>query len=135
MCPFDTTDAKAPLHKIESALLIDDNQETLRALGALLHAMGVKHVRQTSSAENALEILKGERFSIILSDYMMEGMDGVAFCSELRSRGDQTPLVLLSGAPDKVAVLKAIHFPKVDFFGKPFTIAELTGAMERLMAA
>jgi len=135
MGPYDTAVTDNVLSGITSVLLVDDNQDALRVMGTLLHAMGIKHVRQTNSAEKALDILKEERFSMIVSDYMMEGMDGVAFCEKLRSRGDQTPLVLLSGAPDKAGVLKAIQFPKVDFFGKPFTISELTCAMERLMAA
>ena len=123
------------MRDIASILLIDDNRDALAALEALLRALGVGHVRQTTAAEEALDILKQERFTIILSDYRMEGMDGVTFCEQLRARGDDTPLVLLSGAPDKAGVLKAIHHSKVDFFGKPFKIADLTDAMERLLAA
>jgi CheY-like chemotaxis protein len=123
------------MNAVKSALLVDDNPESLEALQVLLENLGVERIETTTSAERALEILARRSFSLILSDYRMEGMDGVAFCEALRDRGDQTPLVLLSGAPDKAGVIKAINRPKVDFFGKPFKIAELTVAVERLMAA
>ena len=96
------------IKSIASVLLIDDNLEALQALTALINAMGVTRVESAQSAEEALEILQNHSFSLIVSDYHMEGMDGVAFLEKIRSQGDQTPIVLLSGAPDKLGVL-AIH--------------------------
>ena len=124
-----------PMMSLDSILIIDDNQETLECLGNLFSALGVPRVRATHGAEQALQILEKERFSIILSDYWMEGMDGVAMLDELRARGDQTPFLLLSGVPDTPAVIKALHHPKVAFFGKPFQLDDLTSAMEKLRVA
>jgi DNA-binding NtrC family response regulator len=120
---------------IPSVLVIDDNAESLSMLGELLQMMGTGKVRQVPSAEKALEVLATESFSIILSDYRLEGMNGVQFIERLRQMGDRTPVVMLSGAPDKQAVLRASRQERVDFFPKPFRIVELTGAMHRLLAA
>lgn len=120
---------------IPSVLVIDDNADTLSALGDFLMAMGAKKVRQVPSAEEALAILEQESFSIIVSDYRLDGMDGVQFVEQLRKGGNRTPVVMLSGAPDKQGVIRATQHERVDFFPKPFRIVELTDAMERLMAA
>jgi DNA-binding NtrC family response regulator len=120
---------------IPSILIIDDNADSLSVLAELLLATGAGSVRQVSSAEAALDILKTESFSIILSDYCLEGMNGVEFLERLRQMGNRTPVVMLSGAPDKQGVIRATKLERVDFFPKPFRMAELTGAMERLLAA
>ena len=123
------------MRAIPSILVIDDNPEALELLTTLLSALGVTTVRRAGSAEEALEILKAESFNLILSDYRLEGMDGVEFLERLRAEGNKTPVLILSGAPDKAGVIRATHHQKVDFFGKPFQVTELVGAMERLAEA
>jgi DNA-binding NtrC family response regulator len=115
--------------------VIDDETSVLELLGELFKAIGVARVRRASSAEEALRILKTERFAIIVSDYRLDGMDGVAFIEQLRSGGNRTPVLMLSGAPDKLGVIRAAHHDAVDFFPKPFEIQHLVGAMERLAQA
>jgi DNA-binding NtrC family response regulator len=123
------------MRAIDSVLVIDDSPAALELLGQLLSALGVNHVRQTGSAEEALEILKSRAFSLILSDYRLEGMDGVEFLERLRAQGNETPVLIMSGAPDKSGVIRATHQPKVDFFPKPFQMSDLMRAMEHLAEA
>ena len=123
------------MRAIDSVLVIDDNPAALELLGQLLSALGVTHVRQTGSAEAALEILKSRSFSLILSDYRLEGMDGVEFLERLRAQGNETPVLIMSGAPDKSGVIRATRQPKVDFFPKPFQMSDLIRAMEHLAEA
>jgi len=119
----------------ESVLIVDDNRDSLALLGQLLQALGAKRVYPVASAEEALDVLEEESFSIILTDYRLGGMDGVQFLERLRQAGNVTPVLLLSGCPDQEQVIKASGHARVDFFPKPFRVAELTGAMERLLAA
>ena len=120
---------------IPSVLVIDDEASVLEILGELFTALGVSRVRRATSAEEALGILKTERFAIIVSDYRLAGMDGVAFIEQLRATGNRTPVLMLSGAPDKMGVIRAARHDAVDFFPKPFEIHTLMGAMERLARA
>jgi CheY-like chemotaxis protein len=117
-----------------TALVIDDNDDALHAIGQVLEVVGVRSVRRAHSAEEALEILKTQRFNLVVADYRLEGMDGVEFLETLRASGDQTPLLLLSGAPDKAGIIRAVSQPRVDVFGKPFRVAEFVDAINKLMA-
>lgn len=123
------------MQTVSSVLIIDDSPENLSVMAELLLATGVERVRQVPSAEEALEVLSNEAFSIIISDYRLEGMDGVQFLEKLRQGGNRTPVVMLSGAPDKQGIIRATRLERVDFFPKPFRIVDLTCAMERLLAA
>lgn len=118
---------------IPSALVIDDDSEALNAIGQVLTAAGVRNVCPARSAEDALELMKTRRFDLVIADYRLEGMDGVQFLETLRASGDLTPLLLLSGAPDKSGVIRAVSQPRVDVFGKPFRVSEFVGAINKLM--
>ena len=122
------------MRTIRSVLVIDDNPDTLETLATLLQSLGVDHVTQARSAEDALDALKHQRFSLIVADYRLEGMDGVEFLEQLRAGGDLTPVIMLSGAPDKAGVIRATRQPRVDFFSKPFRVADFMGAMDRMAA-
>jgi|SRR6185436_16174449 len=118
-----------------SVLVIDDNFESLKALTSLMSALGAEKVCEAESAEDALELVKDQSFDLIVADYRLEGMNGVEFLEKVRGQGNQTPILLLSGAPDKAGVIRATQQSKADFFTKPFRIVEITDAMERLLAA
>ena len=104
---------------VSSILVVEDNPIALKTLATLLSALGVETVREAGSAEKALKIVKKEKFSIILTDYRLIGMSGVQFIERLRSSGNQTPVIVLSGAPDRTGVMRAATYNRVDFFGKP----------------
>lgn len=120
---------------IPSILVVEDNPVALKTLSSLLSALGAQSVTETSSAEDALELVKQQKFTFILTDYRLEGMNGVQFLERLRGSGDQTPVIVLSGSPDKTGVMRAATYNRVDFFGKPFRMEELSGAIDRLVAA
>ena len=120
------------MQPIPSALVIDDNLDVLKTLRKLLSSLGVAQIMEATSAEDALEVLRDQKFAVIVADYQLGGMNGVEFLEKLRDKGDATPVLLLSGAPDKAGVIRAVNLPSVDFLGKPFRMADLFASLERL---
>ena len=57
-------------------LLVDDRAVNLRILSLLLGALGFKNVVTAQSGERALELMREDRFGVVLTDLMMPGMDG-----------------------------------------------------------
>jgi DNA-binding NtrC family response regulator len=123
------------MRPIPSVLIIDDDFAALKALASLVTALGAQKVFEAENAEDALHLVENQRFDLIISDYRLEGMNGVEFLEKVRARGNKTPVLLLSGAPDKAGVIRTTQLTKADFFTKPFRIVELTDAMDRLLAA
>ena len=79
------------MHPIPSVLVIDDNFETLKALTSLMSALGAEKVSEAESAEAALKLMTDHQFDLIVSDYRLEGMNGVEFLERVRAQGNQTP--------------------------------------------
>ncbi|HEY2952382.1 MAG TPA: response regulator [Verrucomicrobiae bacterium] len=123
------------MQSIPSALVIDDNLDVLKTLRKLLNSLGVAQITEATSAEDALEVLRLQQFAVIVADYQLGGMNGVDFLEKLRDSGDTTPVLLLSGAPDKAGVIRAVNLPSVDFLGKPFRMSDLVASLERLFPA
>ena len=120
------------MRPIPSVLVIDDNADVLKTLTKLLSSLGVGTICNAQSAEDALVIIEKQSFSVIVADYRLGGMTGVDFLEKLRAQGNETPVLLLSGAPDKAGVIRAVNLPAVDFLGKPFRLSDLFSSLERL---
>src|SRR5579875_719794 len=86
------------LHATKPAtiLLVDDNAHGLLARGSILQELGY-HVVSASGAREALHLVEQQQFDLIVTDYRMPGMDGVAFINILRERNFKNPVILLSG--------------------------------------
>lgn len=123
------------MSKIPSVLVVEDDEQALHVLVSILNrGLEIGKVCPVLSAEQALGVLRQERFGVILSDYQLGGMDGVRFLEELRACGDLTPFLLISGVPDTQGVLRALGQQRVGVLGKPFRVSDLAETMERVWA-
>ena len=85
-------------------LLVDDDPDDLSLLQDLIanRLPGVP-VQVATSPEQALDVLRDEKPSVIVSDYWMPGMDGVEFLRRARALAPQARFIMLTGAPDRFA--------------------------------
>jgi len=77
-------------------LLVDDNSHGIVARRNVLEELGY-HVISAASGADALKLMEEHNFELVITDYRMPAMDGVALIAELRHRGFKSPVILLSG--------------------------------------
>jgi CheY-like chemotaxis protein len=108
------------------ALIVDDDIISRRTMRAALHKAGVRAVC-IPDAESALQLLEDNDFDLILSDVMMPGMDGFAFCEKLRKlpRGKAVPVVFITSLSGFEARMRLALAGGTDLVGKPFSMPEL----------
>jgi len=102
-------------------LLVDDREENLTALAALLQDEGVRTLTARSGDE-ALEALLAHDVALALIDVQMPDMDGLELAEIMRSneRTRQVPIILLTaGSPDQRHLFKGYENGAADFIYKP----------------
>jgi len=107
-------------------IIADDDPVMQRILSGLLHDNGYE-VFSANTAETALEELKKNHYDLLVSDIVMEGMDGIELVKALKAiDGCQNlPVILLSGKNDTDTKVKAFKALADDYVTKPFDIDEL----------
>ena len=114
----------------ERILVVDDNNVLLIVVSKMLSRLGYK-VSSADSGENGLRIILKNRFDIVLSDYEMPGMDGVAFACSIKKSSPRTRVVIMTGA-GKETVFSRKSTAVDEVISKPFTLAEIDETFQNL---
>lgn len=104
-------------------LLVDDREENLVALEALLGGERLDIHRARSGAEG-LELLLEHEFALALIDVQMPGMNGLELAELMRgtARTSAIPIIFVTaGGPDQTPVFKGYEAGAVDFLFKPLS--------------
>jgi len=95
---------------------------------------GMGHAVTTcDGAEQALERAEEGSFDVILCDIFMPDSDGVTLLRSLRRRGDDTPVILMSGVADPLKPIEGIESGACCFITKPVTADLLESTLERVL--
>jgi putative two-component system response regulator len=121
------------LEEVAVRLLLVDDDANLRALlRATLEAVDVD-LDEAADAASAAEAIRRRKPDAIVLDVQMPGLDGLAFCAQLKSERatHDIPVVLLSGS--ETGTDAAARAAGADaFLRKPFSPLELLAVVERL---
>jgi len=113
-------------------LVIEDELPMRTALVETLKAEGYR-VLSAEDGERGLELACTEPFDLILLDVMMPHLDGFAVCREIRKRGRDCPVLMLTA---KGAVDDRVHgldSGADDYLVKPFSLRELLARVRALL--
>lgn len=113
-------------------LIVEDERAIAMPLRDRLESEGYVVVIE-SDGVSGLYRAREEGFDAIVLDLMLPGMEGTRVCRELRTRGDTTPVLMLTAldrTSDKVAGLRT---GADDYLTKPFAMIELIARLEALI--
>jgi len=93
----------------ETVLIVDDEEMVLTSLSTYLTLETDYEVVTFTSAARALEHIEVHDVGIIISDFLMPDMDGIAFLARAKDLRPDAPRVILTGYADKENAIKAIN--------------------------
>jgi CheY-like chemotaxis protein len=111
-------------------LVVDDNSVVRDVVSRMLSRLG-HEVSSADSGEKALSIFLGNIFDIVLSDYEMPGMDGVALACSVKRSAPRTQVVIMTGAGSE-AVFSRKSTAVDQVISKPFTLAQIDEMIQGL---
>ncbi|MDN5211757.1 two-component regulator propeller domain-containing protein [Fulvivirgaceae bacterium BMA12] len=134
--PPKTTAAIQPFDPDEySLLLVEDNEDILYFLQE--HLKDYYNIYPAHDGEEALRICLQKNIDLVISDVMMEGMNGFEFCENLKKdeRINHIPIILLTAKDSPEFKIKGYSLGADAYIPKPFRLDELETRLAALIAS
>jgi len=110
-------------------LLAEDSFPLNRMVCDIIEKLGGKNLDSTKSGEEAFELFCKKRHDIIITDWMMDPVDGLELTSMVRRHADSPnkmiPIIMLTGYNSFKRVLEARDIGVTEYLVKPFTAKEI----------
>jgi serine phosphatase RsbU (regulator of sigma subunit) len=114
-------------------LVVDDQQANVSLLEGMLRIAGYTSVDSTTDPNAVCELHRQNRYSLILLDLQMPGMDGFQVMEGLKEieQGGYLPVLVITAQP--AHKLRALEAGAKDFVSKPFDLAELRARVHNIL--
>jgi DNA-binding NtrC family response regulator len=111
-------------------LIVDDDPGQRSLLDSFLRSQGFETVL-ASSGEQALELLRGDDFSMMISDVRMPGLSGLETLRRARKEHAVLPVLLVTAYADIREAVGAMRDGALNYLGKPIDLDELLASVQQ----
>ncbi len=114
-------------------LVVDDKEANVRLIEGMLRIAGYTSIESTTDPAKVCELHRKNRYSLILLDLQMPGMDGFQVMEGLKEIEEDgyLPVLVITAQPDHK--LRALQAGAKDFVSKPFDLAELRARVHNIL--
>lgn len=107
-------------------MIVEDDAILTLVQKQMVSRLGYEVAGTASSGEEAIQSVKKLNPDIMLIDVQLAGkIDGIETVRKLRDRGDDTPVIFISGCINKDLLSRAKEVGYIDFLRKPVDASEL----------
>jgi DNA-binding NtrC family response regulator len=105
---------KTPKNKI---LLVDDETDFLEIMGETIESWGYDVIK-TSNGNEAMSALADQNPHVIVLDYIMPDIDGIALLKKIRDINKEIPVIMFTAKPDTGAIKESAELHITAFVPK-----------------
>ena len=116
----------------DKVLIVDDDLAVQTMLYKVICSNGLD-AQIAGSGREALELTRHRQYALILLDVNMPDLDGFSVVQQLRSRGIQTPIIIVSGRQEDYDTLYGLDIGADDYVTKPFNPVVLGAKVKALI--
>jgi DNA-binding response OmpR family regulator len=115
-----------------NVLLVEDEEKVASFISKGLEEEGY-NIEIAYDGRTGLELLIEHNYDIILLDLMIPEIDGLELLSNIRARGMDTPVLIITAKTSKEDVIKGLDAGSDDYLTKPFSFDELLARIRALL--
>lgn len=117
-------------------LAVDDSPTMRRIIINTLKRAGFNNVVEATDGRDALAKMKVEKVDLVITDWNMPEMDGLAFVTNLRNSAEykKLPVLMVTTRSVKEDILEAMKAGVNNYIVKPFTPDTLKAKIEQTLA-
>jgi PAS domain S-box-containing protein len=105
-------------------LIVDDDPDFRENLSGILRDEGYAPVTAVTGKE-AMEMVRGDEFAVVLIDLRLEDMSGVDVMKEIKTRSPMTEGVFITGYATQSSAIDAVKLAVYSYVEKPFNVGQL----------
>jgi DNA-binding response OmpR family regulator len=117
---------------VPRVLIVDDEPEIVRGIEDNLRFEGYQTLAATNG-ETGLALACQEAPDLILLDIMMPRVSGWDVCRELRRRGIDVPVIMLTARAEEADRVRGLELGADDYITKPFSVRELMARVHAVL--
>lgn len=120
---------------IKRVLMVDDDPTILFLLTQYLAQFEPEfQLTGCSSASEAMVLSQTQTFDLLITDYLMPGLNGLQLVSALRERQPELKFILVTGLMEEVPADELSAIPLIGFIPKPFTLDLVSKVVRAVIA-
>jgi EAL domain-containing protein (putative c-di-GMP-specific phosphodiesterase class I)/ActR/RegA family two-component response regulator len=112
-----------------TVLVVDDDPAFLRLYARQLEAEGFA-VERTSDPRAAVEILRGGRIDVVVTDLEMPSMSGIDLLRAAHELDPELPVLIVTGSPEVPSAAAAVEHGAFRYLCKPLSTDELVAHLQ-----
>lgn len=111
-------------------LVVDDEGAIRYSVSKTLQRVGYT-VNEASTGEEALEVMKKERFDVVLTDIRMPGLTGVELLKRIKEVSPDAIVILMTGYASLGTAVEALRLGAHDYLIKPSSSQDIRQSVAR----
>jgi len=113
-------------------LIIEDDPAISKGLTDALHEAHYEVITE-EDGEKGFNFAQNENIALIILDLMLPSKNGIEICTELRKKGINTPIMMLTSKKEEMDKVLGLEVGADDYLTKPFSIRELLARIKALL--
>ena len=113
-------------------LVVDDEPRLRQVLVRLMESDGFA-CRQAANGVEALELLRAEPATLVLTDLRMPQMDGIELLRQVRARYPETGVILITAVAEVEVAVSCLAIGAMDYLTKPFHLEEVRARVSQAL--
>jgi len=109
-------------------MLVDDEPDFLEIMSAVIRGWNYNVIAASSGAE-AIELMKSKKPDIVILDYIMPEMDGIAVLKEMRKTDKETPVIMFTAHPNMKVIKGTEKLSISAFIPKLSTYSDVSSSL------
>jgi len=120
--------------EVRKAVIVEDSARFRDLLKLALSSFGIHDVIEAKDGKDALEVLEKTDVDVVVMDWTMVGMDGIACTRHIRNgmtRNTDVPIIMVTGRGGEDNIQHAYAVGVDVYLVKPISLKSLHGGIER----
>ena len=117
-------------------LIADDMPAVRSIIREMLEGMGFRQIQEAEDGEQAWEMIQDGDYGLVLTDWLMPGLEGVDLVREIRTleKTRNLPVLMITSQGQREQWAEAKSAGVTGFVVKPFDLAQLSEELHRCLA-